>query len=99
MRLTSHQQTVIKNTVTKVFGSEVSVHLFGSRVLDDGKGGDIDLLVVSPDVVVDRVKKIARLIAKLQIILGERKFDVVVKDPSIPTSVFFQRITDSAVRL
>lgn len=99
MRLTSYQQATIKKMVAEVFGAEVSVHLFGSRVLDEAKGGDIDLLIVSPNVVVERVKKIARLVAKLQLILGERKFDVVVKDPSVPTSVFFQRITDSAVTL
>lgn len=99
MRLSSQQIDIIKHTVADVFGSDVSVSLFGSRLYDDSKGGDIDLLIVSPERIEQRVAKTARLTAKLQMALGERKFDVVVKDPSLPHSDFLQRVTEKAVRL
>ena len=43
MRLTDQQHAIIRTTVTETFGSEADVWLFGSRVDDAKRGGDIDL--------------------------------------------------------
>ncbi len=43
MRLNHHQQTVIKGVLSK-FDPLGKVYLFGSRVDDKKRGGDIDLL-------------------------------------------------------
>ena len=43
MRLTTHQISTIKTTAQSVWGSSVQVTLFGSRVHDAKRGGDIDL--------------------------------------------------------
>jgi len=45
MRLTPDQAQITKNTIARVLGAESRVWLFGSRVDDDLRGGDIDLLV------------------------------------------------------
>lgn len=45
MRLTEQQQSIIKNNVNKIFGTHAQVLLFGSRVNDNERGGDIDLLI------------------------------------------------------
>jgi predicted nucleotidyltransferase len=45
MRLSSHQIATIKTTVEASWGSDVQVTLFGSRVHDERKGGDIDLFL------------------------------------------------------
>ena len=45
MRLTPHQHTVLKNTALHCFNSDAELRLFGSRVRDDAKGGDMDLLI------------------------------------------------------
>jgi predicted nucleotidyltransferase len=58
----------------------VSVWLFGSRVNDDKKGGDIDLLV-RPDQAAPAplfANKI-RMLTLLERMLGERKIDLVVE--------------------
>jgi predicted nucleotidyltransferase len=43
MRLSINQINTIKTTAQSVWGSNVQVILFGSRVHDSRKGGDIDL--------------------------------------------------------
>jgi len=48
MRLTQQQQQVIRKEVTRAFGQDASVRLFGSRVDDAATGGDVDLLIEAP---------------------------------------------------
>lgn len=45
MRLTPEQISTIKSTAQAVLGDDVQVTLFGSRVHDGQKGGDVDLYV------------------------------------------------------
>ena len=45
MRLTPSQHSAIRTTATEIFGEDVIIWLFGSRVDDDKRGGDIDLLI------------------------------------------------------
>jgi predicted nucleotidyltransferase len=47
MRLTHIQKQVICERASKYFGADAHVWLFGSRVDDDSKGGDIDLYIES----------------------------------------------------
>ncbi|MHB1896659.1 MAG: nucleotidyltransferase domain-containing protein, partial [Metallibacterium sp.] len=45
MRLTPEQAAIIRSAAAEVFGSDARVWLFGSRVDDSKRGGDIDLLI------------------------------------------------------
>ena len=45
MRLSSKNVEVIKDEIENMFGEVAQVWLFGSRVDDASRGGDIDLLV------------------------------------------------------
>ncbi len=47
MRLTKQQIHTITQTVTRLAGTGTAVYLFGSRLNDQAKGGDIDLLIES----------------------------------------------------
>lgn len=82
MRLTPEQQAAIRTAANEAFGPEAAVWLFGSRVDDAKRGGDIDLLVrpaaVAPEQFFER--KI-RMLTRLERLLGERKVDVVVEAP------------------
>jgi len=48
MRLDKKDREIIVTTIEDVFG-KVKVYLFGSRLDDDKKGGDIDLFIVSEE--------------------------------------------------
>lgn len=84
MRLTKNQRTAIREEVTRVFGHNARVRLFGSRVDDKALGGDIDLHIETsgqPEELLDRE---LRLHARLLRRLGERRIDIVVYDSQQP---------------
>jgi predicted nucleotidyltransferase len=58
------------------------VRLFGSRLDDLARGGDIDLLVECPRPVARPVWLAAQITARLQRRLGDRRIDVLVIDPA-----------------
>lgn len=82
MRLTSEQIAAIREETGLVFGSGAMVRLFGSRVDDTARGGDIDLLVECDKPVKDRLKKSLALTARLQMRLGDQRMDILVIDPT-----------------
>jgi predicted nucleotidyltransferase len=76
MRLTHDQIQAIKQSAQEVFGSTVEVFLFGSRVDDTKKGGDIDLYIKAQNDN-DFAHKIKFLVA-LEQKIGEQKIDVIL---------------------
>lgn len=72
------------------------VYLFGSRVDDDRRGGDIDLLVETPQPLAEQqvVSLRNRLTALLYRLIGERRIDVLVTPPAPPGST--DPVTESA---
>ena len=86
MRLSKFEQNTIKETFINIFGKNAEIFLFGSRVDDSKKGGDIDLYVVpmlQEDYEVLFDKKIKFLVA-LKNKIGEQKIDVIIsKDKSM----------------
>jgi predicted nucleotidyltransferase len=83
MRLTKRQIEAIHNATREVFGSRARVKLFGSRVDDDARGGDIDLLIECPEPIENAGVFAARLAAKIQMRIGERKIDVLYVWPGM----------------
>lgn len=83
MRLSPEEVDAIKNTVAKYFGEGASVQLFGSRVDDDRRGGDIDLYIVTqlPDASTI-VEAETRFLAALKREIGDQKIDVLVDYPA-----------------
>jgi predicted nucleotidyltransferase len=81
MRLNQRNQEVIRETVTEVFGPAAEVLLFGSRLDDQARGGDIDLLVKLGQADPDARRKELTLIARLQRRLGDQPIDVLLIEP------------------
>lgn len=81
MRLSPDQARAIVAAAQELAGQRARVRLFGSRVDDALRGGDIDLLVECPRPVERPVWLAAQITARLQRALGDRKIDVLVIDP------------------
>jgi len=84
MRLTEDQVRAIREEAERLFGGSVRVLLFGSRVDERARGGDIDLYVETDQLQENRASAAARLAARLQRRLGERRIDVILVDPATP---------------
>ncbi len=80
MRLSEDYRKVIKQTSEEVWGKQASVFLFGSRVDDTKKGGDIDLLLqLYNDIdIKEIVRKKIKFLSLLDIQLGEQKIDLII---------------------
>ena len=74
MRITPEEHQAISNTIHQA-DAEAMIYLFGSRVDDSAKGGDIDLLVLSKKIkLMDKLDILAQLHQRL----GARKIDIAV---------------------
>ena len=82
MRLSPEEVTVITKAIRQAFGQQARVWLFGSRVDDNKKGGDIDLLVEPPSGCDELLDKKLQALAKIQMQLGEQKIDMVIASNS-----------------
>ncbi len=82
MRLTSDQTHAIVSATRALAGNDARVWLFGSRLHDELRGGDIDLLVECAQPVARPVWLAAQITARLQRVLGDRRIDVLVIDPA-----------------
>lgn len=99
MRLSENQRRAIREEVGQIFGKEASVRLFGSRVDDSARGGDIDLHIEtsgSPPELLDRE---LRLRARLLRRLGERRIDVVVHERHQPLRPIDEQARQTGVAL
>lgn len=81
MRLSEHDKKAIRSVCAEIAGPDARVHLFGSRVRDDLRGGDIDLWIDLPEINPDKFGLSVRLGTQLQWLIGERKIDILVTDP------------------
>jgi uncharacterized protein len=74
MRLTEEERAEITHSVAE-HDPSAAIYLFGSRVDDSARGGDLDLLVLSKKINLwDQLDILADLHRKL----GEQKIDLVV---------------------
>lgn len=83
MRLTSEQIQAIRTGVAQVAGQGAQVWLFGSRLHDQARGGDVDLLLELDAPVDEPAQLAARLSVRISRAMHGRKVDVVVKAPNL----------------
>ena len=99
MRLTPAQIDTIKSTAQDVLGQGVQVTLFGSRVHDDQKGGDVDLMVDVLQAVQEPALMAARLASRVSRSMHGRKVDVLLKAPNLLEQPIHRIATQEGVRL
>ncbi|MDD5030044.1 MAG: nucleotidyltransferase domain-containing protein [Rhodoferax sp.] len=83
MRITPEQIVAIRTSATHLAGDAARVWLFGSRVRDDARGGDVDLMLELDEAVAEPAQLSARLAALVSRAMYGRKVDVLIKAPNL----------------
>jgi len=94
MRLNPSDIKIIKSTVRESI-KDARIYLFGSRVDDTKRGGDIDLLIVSKNL---KKKDLRVLRVEFFKVFGEQKLDVILDDGNF-SHPFHKLIFNKAILL
>ncbi|WP_139556642.1 nucleotidyltransferase family protein [Methylotetracoccus oryzae] len=86
MRLNQREIACIEQAARESFVPCTRVSLFGSRLDDARRGGDIDLLIETPTALApdDLVARRQRFISRLYRLLGEQRIDVLIVPSGCP---------------
>ena len=80
----------IKSSAIQMLGEDIKVVLFGSRLDDNAKGGDIDIYVKTKKDIEEPALNIARIQAKIMQKIGERKIDILLDAPNLMKQEIFR---------
>jgi len=83
MRLTHEQVELIRRIAFQVAGNSNRVRVFGSRLDDTARGGDIDLLLELTNSTDNPALIAAQLSARVSHAMGGQKVDVLVIAPNL----------------
>jgi predicted nucleotidyltransferase len=95
MRLTQQERKVICDSINRV-DPEARILLFGSRVDDQARGGDIDLLVLSDRLGFDDLWPIRREILDR---IGWQKLDLIIENERVGLSAIARVAMETGERL
>ncbi len=96
MRITRKDQDII-TSVIKHSIADASVYLFGSRVDDNRKGGDIDIFLDTSESV-NMMKKLS-ILRQFEKEGIQRKVDLIIQTPEHRKTVIFQEVQQKGIRL
>lgn len=99
MRLTDDQVRIIKARAAEYFGPNAKVWLFGSRVDDDARGGDIDLYIELSEPIDEVAWRVLRFNGALQQAFGAQRIDVITRSPSEPLKPIHETAKRSGIAL
>jgi predicted nucleotidyltransferase len=99
MRLTPAQIDIIKTTAQSVLGDGARVMLFGSRVDDETKGGDVDVMIEVPQSLAEPALVSARIASRISRAMHGRKVDVLLKAPNLQEQAIHRIATQQGVTL
>lgn len=83
MRLTDHQVKAITQLAHEIAGERVQVRVFGSRLDDDARGGDLDLMLELSEPAANPALLAARFSARVTRLIQGRKVDVLLAAPNL----------------
>lgn len=101
MRLTAAEVSAIQKASRHIWGETVSIWVFGSRVDDSKRGGDIDLLVLASneDERILFLKSEIDFLIELKGLIGDQKIDTVFATPQLLQQDPFLRTLESRIPL
>lgn len=99
MRIPETLISIIKAKVHEQLGSEAKVYLFGSRLDDAAKGGDLDLLVISRTAIEAPTNIGVLLEAQISRAFHGRKADVLLSAPNLKSFAIHQIALEQGIEL
>lgn len=99
MRLSGADKSAIKQLAKELFGEDAQVVVFGSRVDDTVKGGDLDLLVTTNRRLDNPVLAAAQMSAKAGRLMNGRSVDVLIQAPPLKTLPIHKAALENGQRL
>jgi predicted nucleotidyltransferase len=96
MRLSQQDIQIIKQSLSKYI-DDAKITLFGSRVYDHKRGGDIDLFIETNRPVTLREK--LKILTDMELSGIERKVDLIIKMPNSKESPLFKTIQEEGITL
>jgi hypothetical protein len=82
MRLTPIERQTLRAAAQTCFDAQAVVRLFGSRLDDSRKGGDIDLYITTNLTNPSQIARAhSRFLAQVYAAMGEQKIDVLIDYP------------------
>ncbi len=83
MRLSAEHAHLIRAQALELAGAQARVRLYGSRLHDDLRGGDVDLLLELPSLPANPALLAAQLAGRVSRALHGRKVDVLIDAPGL----------------
>lgn len=83
MRLTNAQIQAIRQAAHEITGDKFSVRVFGSRLDDTARGGDLDLMLELVEPVENPALMAAKMSAQVSRAMHGRKVDVLLIAPNL----------------
>ena len=99
MRLSEFEISSIKKLAQQHFGKDVQVFLFGSRTIDQERGGDIDLFISNSNGDKLKIDTKINFVTDLILQIGDQKIDVVLDNQTLRNSFFFKTIHQTGIQL
>ena len=100
MRLNNNEINEIKAVTHSVFGDNALVMLFGSRIDDSKRGGDIDLFIKCKDPIPREELYPLKLkfLVQLKKRIGDQKIDILI-DGGQQSNTIFKTIENEGIQL
>lgn len=99
MRLSPNHIYAIKESVASLCGQDAHIVLFGSRVDDSERGGDVDLLISMKQAPDNFAFTASLFAAKIERALGGRRVDVVLRTQDSPEQPIHEIAMRSGITL
>lgn len=83
MRLTDEQIEAIRRLAIQLAGDQVRVRVFGSRLDDAARGGDLDIMLELSEPVANPALLAAQMSARVSRVMHGREVDVLLSAPNL----------------
>ena len=99
MRLRPQDVIALRTAIYDVAPDTTAIRLFGSRLDDNARGGDVDLMIDVKQPVDNPAVLSARLAVCASRVMSNRKVDIVLRAPNLMSSAIHQIALDDGVVL